>query len=278
MRTRGIASRPLRWLVVAGMAALAISAVVPLLFMVQAAFRTQADWAASKVGLPTTLSFEAFGRAWVQANIGGYFANSLIVTAGSVLLSVALATMAGYSFSMLRWRFRTPMYFFVLGWMAIPPLLLMVPVYVEMVDLHLIDTYWSVVFLYSAVNLPFNTYLMTAFFRAIPFELVEAARVDGANVHRTFASVLLPLSVPAIATLVIFNALYVWNEFVFALLLLHDDSVRTLTVGVNQLQGKFFFDYPALLAGLLITSIPMVILYLVFQRYLVRAIAAGALK
>ncbi len=162
--------------------------------------------------------------------------------------------------------------------MAVPPLLLMVPIYVEMVDLGLIDTYWSVIFLYTAVNTPFNTYLMTAFFRAVPDELLEAARVDGASVHRVFRTIMLPLSIPAIATLVIFNALYIWNEFVFALLLLHDDSVRTLTVGVMQLQGKFFFDYPALMAGLLITSIPVIGVYILFQRYLVRAIAAGALK
>ena len=92
--------------------------------------------------------------------------------------------------------------------------------------------------------------------RAIPDELLEAARVDGASVHVIFRKLMVPMSIPAIATLVIFNALYVWNEFVFALLLLHDDKVRTLTVGVNQMQGKFFFDYPALLAGLLITSHP----------------------
>ena len=202
----------------------------------------------------------------------------MIVTVGAVTLSVALAATSGYSFSTLRWRGRTFTYFFILAWMAIPPLLLMVPIYVEMSDLGLINTYWSVILLYSALNLPFNMYLMTAFFRAVPIELVEAARVDGASVHTIFRSLLLPLSVPALATLVIFNALYVWNEFVFALLLLHDDSVRTLTVGVNQLVGKFFFDYPALLAGMLITSLPMVIVYIVFQKYLVRAIAAGALK
>jgi multiple sugar transport system permease protein len=154
----------------------------------------------------------------------------------------------------------------------------MVPIYVEMVDLGLIDTYWSVIFLYTAVNTPFNVYLMTAFFKAIPDELLEAARVDGASVHSIFRQVVVPLSIPAIATLVIFNALYIWNEFVFALLLLHDDSVRTLTVGVVQMQGKFFFDYPALLAGMLITSVPVIGVYLLFQRHLVRAIAAGALK
>jgi ABC-type glycerol-3-phosphate transport system permease component len=278
MTAPAVKPAPLRWALIVGMTILGLSAVFPVLFMLQASFRTQLDWANAKIGLPTTFSLDAFARAWVQASIGTYFVNSLIVTVGAVLLSVALAATAGYAFSTLRWRGRTFTYFFILSWMAIPPLLLMVPIYVEMSDLGLINTYWSVILLYSALNLPFNMYLMTAFFRAVPIELVEAARVDGASVHTVFRRVMLPLSVPALATLVIFNALYVWNEFVFALLLLHDDSVRTLTVGVNQLVGKFFFDYPALLAGMLITSLPMVAVYLVFQKYLVRAISAGALK
>ena len=270
--------RPLRWPLLLALIALGLTAIFPIYFMVQAAFRTKLDWAESKLGLPTTLSLDAFGRAWVQANIGGYFINSVIVTVGAVALSVAVAAAAGYGFSKIPWRGRTLSFFFVLAWMAIPPLLLMVPIYVQMVDLRLIDTYWSVIFLYTAINTPFNVFLMTAFFKAIPDELLEAARVDGASVHTIFRKIMVPMSVPAIATLIIFNALYVWNEFVFALLLLHDDRVRTLTVGVNQMQGKFFFDYPALLAGLLITSVPMIIVYIFFQRYLVRAIAAGALK
>jgi ABC-type glycerol-3-phosphate transport system permease component len=278
MRDAVIRPAPLRWALIASMSVLAVSALFPLLFMLQAALRTQLDWANSKIGLPTDFSLDAFARAWVQASIGTYFVNSVIVTIGAVSLSVALAATSGYAFAAIRWRGRTFVYFFILVWMAIPPLLLMVPIYVEMADLGLVDTYWSVILLYSALNLPFNMYLMTAFFRSVPSELLEAARVDGASVNTIFVRIMLPLSIPAIATLVIFNALYVWNEFVFALLLLHDDSVRTLTVGVNQLVGKFFFDYPALLAGMLITSLPMVIVYVVFQRYLVRAISAGALK
>jgi ABC-type glycerol-3-phosphate transport system permease component len=270
--------QPGRWALVVGMCFLAFSAVFPIYFMASAAFRTKLDWAQSKLGLPTTLSLDAFGRAWVQGNIGSTFVNSVIVTFFTVALSLLVATMAGYAFAKMQWRGSTFTYFFVLAWMAIPPLLMMVPIYVEMVDLGLINTYWSVVLLYTALNTPFNTYLMTAFFHAIPDEMLEAARVDGASVHRAFRSIILPMSLPAVATLVIFNALYVWNEFVFALLLLQDDSVKTLTVGVMQMQGKFFFDYPALMAGLLIASIPVIGVYLVFQRYLVRAIAAGALK
>jgi raffinose/stachyose/melibiose transport system permease protein len=147
-----------------------------------------------------------------------------------------------------------------------------------MAQLHLVNTYWSVILLYTALNLPFNCYLMTAFFRALPDELVEAAKADGASLHRIFVEILLPLCRPALATLCIFNILYVWNEFVFALLFLRSDSVKTLTVGVLQMQGRFFHDYPAFMAGLLITSLPVVGVYLVFQRHLVRAIVAGAVK
>ena len=270
--------RPTRWPLLLGMFLLGLSAVFPLLFMAQGAFRTQLEWANSKLAIPASLSPAAFERAWVEGNIGGYFLNSVIVTTGAVLLSAAVAACAGYAFSKLVWRGRTVVFYFVLSWIAISPILLMVPIYIEMVNLGLVDTYFSVIFLYTAVNTPFNVYLMTAFFKAVPGELLEAARADGAGVISIFSRIMIPMSVPALATLVIFNALYVWNEFIFALLLLHDDSVRTVTVGVLQIQGRFFHDYPALLGGLLIISLPMVAVYIVFQRYLVQAISAGALK
>jgi ABC-type glycerol-3-phosphate transport system permease component len=272
------ARRPARWTLVSGMGILAASGVFPLYVMLQAAFKTQLDWERQKIGFPTTVSFAAFRHAWTGANIGIYFRNSVVVTVAVLVLTLLVSAMAGYAFSKLHWRGATLTYFAVLAWLAIPPLLLMVPIYVEMVQLKLIDTYWSVILLYTALNLPFNVYLMTAFFRELPDELLEAARLDGARVHGIFARVMLPLAKPALATLVIFNVLFVWNEFAFALLLLQSDSVKTLTVGVLQLQGRVSTDYPTLMAGLLITSLPVVGTYLIFQKYLVQAIAAGALK
>ena len=266
------------WPVVAGLGILCASAVLPLLFMAVTAFRRESDWDSSKIGLPTTFSFGAFARAWHDASISTYFRNSAIVTSSTVALTVVCATLAGYAFSKIRWRLSGPVYLFVLAWIAIPPLLMMVPIYVEMVQLGLLDTYGAVIFLYTALNLPFNVYLMTAFFRSVPDELIEAARVDGAGLHRIFLRVLVPLATPALATLVIFNVLWSWNEFLFALLMLQSDSVKTLTVGVLQLQGRFTTDYPALMAGLLITSLPVIAAYLLFQRHLVRGIAAGAVK
>jgi ABC-type glycerol-3-phosphate transport system permease component len=266
------------WALSAGLGLFAISAVLPLVFMAFNAFRTEADWDRDKIGLPTTFSFGAFERAWTGANIGLYFRNSAIVTLSTVALTVLCATCAGYSFGKIRWRLRGFVYFFVLAWLAIPPLLMMVPIYEEMVQLHLLDTYWCVILLYTALNLPFNVYLMTAFFRSLPDELLEAARLDGASIHRIFTRVLLPLAKPALATLVIFNVLWAWNEFLFALILLQTDNVKTLTVGVSQLQSRFVTDYPALMAGLLITSLPVIGAYVIFQRHLVRGIIAGAAK
>lgn len=270
--------RPVRWALVSGMALLAASGIFPLYVMLQAAFKTQLDWERQKIGFPTTDSLVAFRHAWLGASIGIYFRNSVIVTVSVLTLTLVVSAMAGYAFSKLRWRGATLTYFAVLAWLAIPPLLLMVPIYIEMVQLNLIDTYWSVILLYTALNMPFNVYLMTAFFRELPDELLEAARLDGARVHGIFTRVMVPLAKPALATLVIFNVLFVWNEFAFALLLLQSDSVKTLTVGVLQLQGRVSTDYPTLMAGLLITSVPVIGTYLIFQKYLVRAIAAGAIK
>ena len=275
-RRRRRARKP--WPLTVAIGLFCLSAVLPLLFMAANSFRTEAEWANQKIGLPTRFTFGAFERAWTGANIGVYFRNSAIVTFSTVALSILCATLAGYAFSKLRWRFSKLAYLLVLMWIAIPPILLMVPIYVEMVQLNLLNTYFSVILLYTALNLPFNVYLMTAFFRSLPDELIEAARMDGAGVHRTFTTVLVPLARPALATLVIFNVLWAWNEFLFALLLLQTDNVKTLTVGVLQLQGRFVSDYPALMAGLLITSLPVIAAYLVFQRHLVRGIVAGAAK
>ena len=117
--------------------------------------------------------------------------------------------------------------------------------------------------------------MMTAYFRGVPDEIVDAARLDGAGPHGVFLRVMLPLARPALATLVIFNFLWAWNEFIFALLLLPSEDTKTLTVGVLQLQGRFNLDPTALMAGLFISTLPVIGVYLIFQRHLVRAVAAG---
>jgi raffinose/stachyose/melibiose transport system permease protein len=268
-----------RWGVVSGLGVIACTTVFPLFFMLDNAFRTQMGWYHSEIGLPTASGAAAFSGAWVDGDVGLFFRNSAIVAAGSVSLALVLAALAGYSFGRLRWRGRWSTYVFLLLWMAVPPLFLMVPIYVEMVRLGLLNSYASVILLYAAINVPFNTYLMTAYVRLLPEEVLEAARVDGAGVHGRFVRVVIPLSLPALATLCIFDFLYVWNEFLFALLLLSNNNVKTLTVGVLEMTGsRFVTNYPVLMAALVIASVPVIAVYLFFQKYLVRAIVAGAVK
>jgi raffinose/stachyose/melibiose transport system permease protein len=279
LRWRLILRRIGRGGVVTGLAIITWSALFPLIFMIDVTFRTQSDWEHSELGWPTTWPTQAFEGAWVQGDVGLFFRNSMIITVGSVALSLILASMAGYSFGRLRWRGQWGTYVFLLLWMAVPPLFLMVPIYVEMTRLHLLNTYASVILLYAAINVPFNTYLMTTYFRMLPGELMDAAKVDGAGIHRLFLRVMLPMSMPVLATLCIFDFLYVWNEFLFALLLLSNNNIKTLTVGILQLTGgRIVTDYPILMAALLIASAPVIGIYVFFQKYLVRAIVAGAVK
>ncbi len=257
---------------------LALLALFPLYFMISGAFRTPSAWAHSTVGLPTTSSFSAFVDAWRDASIGLFIRNSAIVTLLSTFLGVAVGCLGGYSFSKLSWRGRNALYFSILIFLAVPPVALMVPEYILMARLGLINTFASVILFYAALNTPFNVYLMASYFRALPDELLEAARMDRAGVHRTFFQVLLPLCKPAIATLCIFNVIFGWNEFLFALLFLSNNGVKTAMVGVMQLVGRFSVNEQVLVAGLLLVSVPMILAYLFFQKYLVRAVTAGAVK
>jgi ABC-type glycerol-3-phosphate transport system permease component len=137
---------------------------------------------------------------------------------------------------------------------------------------------FSIIVIVAWQWLPFALLILLTAVQSLDHEQKEAARMDGAGIHRVFVRILLPLAKPALATLVIFNVLWAWNEFLFALILLQTDNVKTLTVGVLQLQSRFVTDYPALMAGLLITSLPVIGAYLIFQRHLVRGIIAGAAK
>lgn len=261
-----------------GMLLLSVSALFPLYFMLSGAFRTQLDWAHNELGVPTTTSTSAFTSVWQQATLGTFIKNSAIVASGTVLLSLVIAAMGGYAFSHLTWRGRQATYYFVIAFLAVPPVALLVPIYDEMNRLGLVNTYWSVILLYTALGTPFNVYLMTSYLRSISGEFIEAARMDGAGSNAIFREVVLPLAKPPLATLAIFNFLFAWNEFVFALLLLQSDSVKTATVGVLQLQGRYSTTYPTLVAGLFVISLPVIGIYLFFQRYLVRAIVAGGIK
>jgi len=170
-----------RWPLIIGMLLLSASAFFPLYVMASNAFRTNLDWANSQIGLPTTASLDAFRRAWDGASIGSSFVNSIEISVGTVVLSVAVATMAAYACSKIACRGHQAIFLFLLFWIVVPPLVLLVPVYIELASMplihtNLLDSKLGIVLVYTSVNLPFNVYLMTAYFRSLPDELLDGNR------------------------------------------------------------------------------------------------------
>ena len=201
--------------------------------------------------------------------------NSAIVSVGAVTLCLAVSIPLAFSIVFLRWPGRQLVYTLCLILLAAPPLLLLIPVFSELVTLNLVDNRLGIILLYAALSTPFSVYLLVAYMRSLPTTLIEAAVLDGETVIGLMLRIITPLSIPAIGSAAIFTFIFCWNEFIFAFVLLQDNSVRTLPAGLASLQGRFFTNYPVLLAAVTISILPVILLYTFFQRFLVRGVAVG---
>jgi ABC-type glycerol-3-phosphate transport system permease component len=204
--------------------------------------------------------------------------NSTILVAGAVGLSIVVAALAAYAIAWMEFRGRDLLFTVSTSLMAVPPVVMIVPLFVLYTQLGLISTFTGAIAIYAGLITPFSVYLLTTFFRTVPEELFEAARLDGAGDFRILRSVVLPLSLPALLTLVVVNALFVWNDLLIAVIFLQEDSKRTLMAGISVFQGRYNNQIPLTMAGMVVASAPMVILYVVFQRYFIRGLMAGAIK
>jgi len=162
--------------------------------------------------------------------------------------------------------------------MVVPPVVMLMPLFILFTNMNLVSTYQGVILIYAGLTLPFSMYMLTNFFRSIPNELFESAVTDGARNIAILLRIVLPLSAPAIVTLVVVNGLWVWNELLIALVFLPSDDLKTLTVGVTVFQNKYNLNVPVTMAGMLLASLPMFVVYLVGQRFFVRGLTAGAVK
>jgi ABC-type glycerol-3-phosphate transport system permease component len=162
--------------------------------------------------------------------------------------------------------------------MAVPPVVMIVPLFVLYSQLGLISTYQGAILIYGGLVTPFSVYLLSTFFRTVPEELFESARIDGAGDLFILLKIVMPLSLPAILTLVVVNSLFVWNDLLIAIIFLQDDAKRTLMAGISVFQGRYNNQVPLTMAGMVIASAPMLILYISFQKYFIRGLTAGAVK
>jgi raffinose/stachyose/melibiose transport system permease protein len=255
--------------------ALALISFTPMYFMVVTAFKTDREYASSLFAPPGGLHLSNFQTAWQSASIGVYMRNSVIVSVASVALCIAVSVALAFAIVFLQWPGRNLVYTLCLVLLAVPPLLLLIPVFKEIADLNLVNSLFGVILLYAAFTIPFSVYLLVAYMRSLPTSVIEAAVLDGTSVPGLLTRVVVPLSVPAIGTACVFAFIFCWNEFIYAFILLQRDSVRTLPAGLAGLQGRFFTDFPVLLAATTLSVLPVIAVYVFFQRFLVRGIAVG---
>lgn len=250
----------------------------PLYFMLVSALKSKDDYLANKFNLPPHPILDNFQTAFAGEKFLIRFANSTILTVGAVALSLLIACLAAYAFARMQFPGKRTLFNLMLSLMVVPPVVMVVPLFVTMVRLRQVNTYQGVILIYIGLLLPFSVYMMTNFFQTIPREIVEAARIDGCSTFGIFSRILMPLSAPAVITLTVVNALWVWNELLIALIFLQRDEMKTLMVGIASMRSRIYVDIPATMAGLLVATIPIVILYMFGQRYFIRGLVGGAVK
>ncbi|MCC6223582.1 MAG: carbohydrate ABC transporter permease [Thermoleophilia bacterium] len=258
--------------------AAAVFALYPVYFMVATALKGRNQYLDDKLGLPWPLAWGNFEEAFRGGELVNWFANSAILTSSSVMLSTLVAALAAFAIARMTFRGRNALLAVNVALMVVPPVVMLIPLFVLFTQLDLVGTYHGVLLIYAGLVTPFSVYMLTGFFRAIPRELFESAVIDGASHLRILWRIVLPLSLPAVLTLVLVNSLFVWNELLIALVFLPTDELKTLMVGLTVFRSRYNLDVPVTMAGMVLAVVPMVLLYLFGQRFFIRGLTAGAVK
>lgn len=219
-----------------------------------------------------------FKEAWEQGNFGSYLKSSAIVTVSVVTVAGLLSVLSGYAFGLMRFRGSELLFYVFLLGLMVPMEAMIVPLYYDLRDLSLTDTYWALILPQIATSVAFGTFWMRAFFRSVPRSLVEAARIDGASSWFTLWRVLLPLAKPAVLTMTVLLFMWTWNEFLLALVMVTDEGLRTAPLGLSFFQGRNTSNLTLLAAGAVIVATPVVVLYMFLQRHFIRGMLSGAVK
>jgi ABC-type glycerol-3-phosphate transport system permease component len=252
--------------------------ITPIVYIVLASFKTKTDYIRNQIGLPKPFVLDNYQALLKDGQLFLWFKNSTIVTVLSVIIAVVIAAIAAYAFSRINFAGREKIFNFIIALMIIPPIVMIIPLFVLATRAHLVNTYWSAIIIYTGLMLPFGIYLLRNFFVTIPESIIDSARIDGCGDWGIFIRIIIPLSRSALITLVVVSVLWVWNELLIALIFLQKDELTTLMVGLIQFQGRFRINQPVILAGVFASMVPMVIIYLIGQRFFVKGLTAGATK
>lgn len=252
--------------------------LLPVIGLVFSSFKTSTEVIRGPFSLPGEFRTDNFVEAWTTGRFNLFFRNSVIVTLVVVIASVLLSTLTGYAFGLLPLPGRRLLYPLMLIGYMVPFEAVVIPLYHFLNRIGLTDTYWALILPQIGLSVSFGTLWMTSFFRAAPRELVDAAAIDGCTRWQTLWRILWPLARPAVLTLVVLVFMWTWNEFLLALVMVQDETMRTLPVGLAFFQGRYSSNVPLLSAGALIVAGPILLVYILFQRYFIHGMLGGAVK
>ncbi len=252
--------------------------VYPLFVMLISSFKTNAEIFTSPFALPHSFSLANAQKVWTDTNFVRYLANSIGVTGASIVLIVVFSTMAAYAIARYEFRGNALMLMFFLSGMTVPLKLAIIPLFIQLDTLHLIDSYAGLVLVYVAMGIPSAVFIMTGFLRSLPRELEEAPRIDGASELQVMMLVMLPLARPAMVIVAIQNAVPIWNDFFFPLILITSDSLKTLPQGLTVFMGEFTTNWGVLFTGLSLAALPITLVYIALSRHFIAGITQGAVK
>ncbi|HVX79911.1 MAG: carbohydrate ABC transporter permease [Devosia sp.] len=252
--------------------------VVPFGLLLLTSLKSKPDLLKGAFVLPAYPHFENYLNAWVDGRFSTYFVNSVIVVVPVVGVSTLLGLLTGFAFAYLSFPLKKTIFVLLTFGMMVPTEAFIIPLYYEMLYLHLINTYWVLILTQIAMSVPFATLFMASAMQQLPGELLEAAVLDGATRPQVLWRVIVPLLLPAVSTLALFLFIWTWNEFLLPLILVNDDALRTLPIGMLFFQGKYTINTPVLTAGAVIVIAPIIVIYLIFQRKFIEGLTAGASK
>ncbi|MBH9966159.1 carbohydrate ABC transporter permease [[Bacillus] enclensis] len=266
-----------RNIVFLGLLIFALMILYPLFWMFISSFKSYQEIYTNVWALPSEWHVENYALAW-EKGIQNYFLNSAYVTGFSILLTVMSGTMAAFVLARYRNRWIDAALLFIIGGLMMNPEVALIPLFEILTFFNLIDTRWALILTYVAYRLPLTIILIRAFFITVPKELSESALIDGCSEFGIYWRIYLPLSIPIVITSVIINAFYAWNEFLFATVFINSSELKTIPSGLMVFRDALRTDWGVLLSGMVIASVPMVILLIVLQKYLVRGLSEGSVK
>ncbi len=258
--------------------AFSLFVLIPFAWVIFGALKSRVEIARNPLGIPAEWHWENLVQAWVVGHFSRYFMNSVYVVAPTVLMILVFSTLAAYAFSLMEFPGKTVLSIIFLFGLAIPLDILIIPLFYDLLALKLLNTHWAVILPQVSICLPFGILLLRSFMADLPGEILDAARIDGCSAAELLYHIVVPLCRPVLTSLLVFTFMWTWNQFLLPVVVIQIDPMRTLPIGLNYFQGRYITNLPLLMAGATISFLPVVAIYIVFQRQFITGIVAGAFR